>query len=273
MNKHIIGVPAGIRYISEWEEFRLFDFPYIIDKQITGCGFTEWAIRSPINLILVSPRVGLLDNKYEQYLERVRNGELDPNKDYKVYYAKNRWEGILEIDKNINVDYRRNIEKIEKLEKERFEKEKEAALEYKNLVKAFWKSCQEDPFLVQESVPCKILVTYDSFRKVKEALIEEGVFDQFHVVIDEFQSIFVDSRFKATSELEFVSHLQGVQKVCYVSATPMIDKYLDQLDEFKDLPFLNLDWGINDRTRITRPTIRPHSCTNMVPKVVEIINK
>ena len=63
MNKTILDVPAGIRYMSEWEGFELPDFPVIINKQITGCGFTEWCIRNRLNSIICSPRKILLENK------------------------------------------------------------------------------------------------------------------------------------------------------------------------------------------------------------------
>ena len=39
-----IIVPKGIRYVSEWENFTIPDFPHIMDKQIPGCGFTEWCL-------------------------------------------------------------------------------------------------------------------------------------------------------------------------------------------------------------------------------------
>lgn len=278
MNKHVLAVPKGIRFLSDWKGFRLFNFPYIIDKQITGCGFTEWSIRSGSNTIICSPRICLLKNKYQQYLDRVDSGEVS---NYKLYYAENKWEIPLDIDKTINPNPNQesNIKQkfspmmspSKKLEYEAslLKLEADRLADYQNGVKDFWNSCQSK----DGSVPCKILVTYDSFGRVKEALESIGAFDNFNVVVDEFQSVFVDSRFKAESELQLVNQLQGVDKVCYVSATPMMDKYLEQIDEFKDLPYLKLDWGIKDETRITHPVIRAHSCDSMVSKAVEIVKK
>ena len=51
------------------------------------------------------------------------------------------------------------------------------------------------------NLPAKILVTYDSFRLVKDLLGRD--LNKFHVVVDEFQSIFIDSRFKSDTEMEF----------------------------------------------------------------------
>ncbi len=103
--------------------------------------------------------------------------------------------------------------------------------------------------------PVKILVTYDSFRIVKDILINQGELWKYRVVVDEFQSIFTDSKFKSDTELQFVSNLQGINKVCYVSATPMIDKYLEMLEEFRDLPYYELDWETLDPGRINKPKL------------------
>ena len=42
MNKEFLTVPKGIRYISDWKEYDLsnFPFPHILNKVITGCGYT-----------------------------------------------------------------------------------------------------------------------------------------------------------------------------------------------------------------------------------------
>ena len=44
MQKDKIKVPSGIRYISDWNEFSFNKFPSkcIINKQLPGCGFTEY---------------------------------------------------------------------------------------------------------------------------------------------------------------------------------------------------------------------------------------
>ena len=54
MEKIIVNVPKGIRYISEWKEFNFRNFPNqcIINKQLPGCGFTEWCIRNSDNVII-----------------------------------------------------------------------------------------------------------------------------------------------------------------------------------------------------------------------------
>ena len=128
--------------------------------------------------------------------------------------------------------------------------------------------------------PFKILVTYDSFRHVKDALKhfywDEGDhlggyddrFDEFQVVVDEFQSILIDSRFKSDTEIELLSCLKNVKKVCFVSATPLLDKYLERLDEFKDLPYYELDWETEDSGRTKKPKLEIRFITSSLNQAV-----
>jgi len=236
MNVRELIVPKGIRYISEWKEFSLPEFPNIIDKQIPGCGFTEWCITNEMNMILVSPRKILLENKEEQHLGEVclvkgilkeLGVDIDLTTTGKKSYAKK--EMSQEEKEEFNNAVRRNYEFMKK-----------NVIDY-----CFYRNSQ--------GKPCKILVTYDSYRKVREWLEELGIFESFYTVVDEFQSIFIDSRFKSNTEMEFLYALQGVQRVCFVSATPMIEEYLDMLDEFKDLPYTKLDWKKEDSGRVATP--------------------
>lgn len=237
MNKTELAVPKGIRYISNWEGFGLEDYPYIIDKQIPGCGFTHWCLTNDKNIILCSPRKVLLENKKDQLKDDVFL--------VKSFYFE------LGVDKDTSskrlspVDPKKVKEKLA-IAREKAKKNFELI---KNDLVNFWLMCQA------QKKPCKILVTYDSYQKVKDVFQELGVMDDFHTVVDEFQSIFVDSRFKSDTELEFVNTLQGIQKVCYVSATPMIEEYLDELEEFRNLPYVILDWKSLDPTRVLRPTL------------------
>ena len=69
MNKQQIIVPKGINFLSDWNEFSLPDFPCILNKQITGCGFTQWCLTSNQNIILCPPRQIILENKKDWYIE------------------------------------------------------------------------------------------------------------------------------------------------------------------------------------------------------------
>ena len=241
MEKQKLEVPSGIRYISEWEDYRIHSFPHILNKQIPGCGYTEYCIRNGDDTILCSPRKILLQNKYEQHLDttflvvNTYESEVGTDKDLTKYPRVRRTFGYKKP----------NLEKIkrETKQKEDFFKE----LTFK--ISTYIKGCRFN------NRPVKILVTYDSFRIVKDIIRHQDSLENFQIVVDEFQSIFTDSKFKSDTEMQFVYNLQGIQRVCYVSATPMIDKYLDMLEDFKDLPYYELDWEAKDPGRVSKPKI------------------
>jgi hypothetical protein len=228
MTKNVLVVPAGIRYIGDWKEFELPQHPHIMDKQIPGCGFTEWCLTNDQDTILCSPRNMLILNKWEQHL-----GEV-----FRVHNDK--YDVDLGVDKDPGEPDKAKINKLANLTVEELEElKRKAEKEKEENEKAFGVQLRVDlgNYTLGRQFagkPVKILVTYDSFRILKDVLDEE--FFKFQVIVDEFQSIFVDSRFKPNVEMEFINVLQGVNKVCYLSATPMLDDYLAMIPVFKDLP-------------------------------------
>ena len=265
MNITEIKVPFGIRYISEWKEFTLQRFPHILDKQIPGCGFTEYCLTNDMDLILVCPRKMILENKKEQH-----SGQ--------VYYAESV-VGDLNVDKDISsipdhktkvISLAESIEADKKAEEKRISDQKLAQEEYTRLyqdIMNYWYECQG-----YGNRPCKILVTYDSYRKVRDILEKLKIFDQFYTVVDEFQSIFVDSRFKSSTELEFISALQGIRDVCYVSATPMLETYLEMIPEFASLPYYRIDWVSEDPGRVSKPALNVYSLRSVTTVTNKIID-
>lgn len=256
MIKTEIVVPKGIRYLSDWEDFSLPEYPSILDKQLPGCGFTEWCIRNNMNIILVSPRKILLENKHEQH----------PNETYLVV---NDYECDAGVDKDLTKDKEIVINTPFGDTKVNMSQKDLARLNSNNIkigVQEYVYKC------IITNIPSKILVTYDSFGHIKDALIQKNLFDKFFVIIDEFQSIFTDSTFKSSTELEFVRRLQDVRRVCYVSATPMIDKYLDMLEEFKYLPYFYFNWEKEDPFRIIKPDLKVRTYGSINTLAEKIIN-
>ena len=233
MNKEIIKVPGYVRYLSDWKEFSLPDHPCIINKTLTGCGFTEWCITSNLPIILCSPRRVLLTNKEDQHPEE-------------VYYARNEYENVIGVDIDLT-----NTKKSTPTETQ-IEKSKESVKVFEDKVlRAITK-------FSMNGQPPKLLVTYDSFRLLYEILEKHNFLNYFYIAVDEFQSIFTDSRFKASTEMEFVNYLKKLNKVCFVSATPMMEEYLDLLDDFKDLPYYELNWKTENSMRVDLPNIIPN---------------
>lgn len=257
MKREKIIVPKGIRYIGDWKEFNLdnYEGPYIINKTLTGCGFTEHCLMNDKDIVLISPRRFLLENKEEQHF-----GD--------VYYFRN--------DNEVSVDFELEVDKDDlKAIKEKAEETPESknkTLENLDRIKGSLRRAYLEFKRDNPDKPFKILVTYDSFKHVKDVLknipvgsdlsikdLEEGVsenaFENFFCVVDEFQSIFIDARFKSEAEITLLKELEGITRLCYVSATPMLDHYLEMLDEFKSLPYYELDWEIEDPGRVKKPMI------------------
>lgn len=261
----VVEVPKGYRYISEIPDFKINDFPHILNKQIPGCGFTEYCIdpaKNSEDIILCSPRKILLKNKYDQHVGDVflveNKYEVEPRTDKDLTKIEKERGGSIFAEEKVPTK-----EEIEQAEKEKV---------------GFFNGLREDlkkyiigcRFLKK---PVKILVTYDSFRIVKDIIKGIDELDNFRVIVDEFQSIFTDSRFKPDTEMVFVKNLQEVKKLCYVSATPMMKKYLSQLEEFKDLPYYELDWEALDPDRVRKPKLTLKSMRFMYTVVGPIIQK
>ena len=88
----------------------------------------------------------------------------------------------------------------------------------------------------------KILVSYDSFKHVAQVLAEKHILERFRIVVDEAQTLFTDASFKGDVEIEFLENLCQMDNVIFLSATPYIEDYLEQMDYFKNLPYVELVW-------------------------------
>jgi len=250
--KKMIPVPENIRYISDWQEFNLDNFgnrPYIIDKQIPGCGFTEYCLTNDDDIILTSPRKMLLDNKLQQHPDD-------------VHYVKN----TLEFDPNVDGE-----------EKEQSEEEQKAR-DKDTLTAKHWMESELNEYIDRkwqnEGKPCKIIVTYDSFKHVREFLENREALHKFKIVVDEFQSIFIDSRFKATTEYDFFNQLQTLyNNICFVSATPMIDDYLSMIPYFRGMDYYELNWEKYEPSRVMKPELKIRKTKSIIGEIKSIIDK
>ena len=225
MKKILIKVPDYIRYMSEWKEYKLPQGHCIVDKGVTGCGYTEYCLRNNQNIVLCSPRKLLLENKSDQH-----------KNDRNILYIKNDIKDF------------------------------QGSKSFEERVKDHIFYCNP-PFGKQLS--CKILVTYDSMFRVAKFLKEFGLLDKFYFVVDEFQVIFLDSYFKSEVELDFVESLQGCPNVLYLSATPMLDKYLSKIEEFRDLSYYELDWS--DTSVVEKIILKRKFTTNLTEECGKII--
>ena len=260
INKTKIDVPTGIRYLGYWNEFRLSNFQghNILHKQLPGCGFTEFALTCSDPVVLCSPRKMLMENKKDQHGDD-------------VYLVVNNYEVGTDIDDNIaKVAVASVITSKDKLISEkRKEWEKAKNDFYTRLYKEIGEYLER--MRVEGKVP-KIIVTYDSTYLVKKILTTMGVIQYFYFCIDEFQSILDDARFKSEAEIGLLDTLrEGINRVLYVSATPMLDKYLEKIPELNTLPYYELDWGTLDPSRIKKPNLKVRTMKSLSSKMAEII--
>lgn len=123
----------------------------------------------------------------------------------------------------------------------------------------------------------KILVTYDSMKHVLQGLKEieqyrnTSVIQNFNFVIDEFQTIFTDASFRGSVEAEFMENIQGINNLVFLSATPYIEKYLDMLEEFKDIPYFELAWPDSSirATQINKQQYHKGSPKQTIKRIIE----
>lgn len=277
MNKTKIIVPAGIRFLSEWKEFNFPSHPCIIDKKVPGCGFTEYCIVNPDDVILCSPRKVLLKNKTDQHPGEVLyiNPEEFGEEDLEVDKEKYKPTKVIPITglpnlKEVVVE-NEEAEELDRIKYPPLLTEMELDSNLKIAAKTIANYIQTRR---SQNKPIKILVTYDSFKYVRNILdkLNENL-RNYHVVVDEFQSIFTDSSFKSEIELSFTNALKTMNNVYFVSATPMMEDYLDQVETFKVLPYYELDWVTAQPERLIRPFIKTRRVKSIVTAGCNIIKQ
>lgn len=112
--------------------------------------------------------------------------------------------------------------------------------------------CGSTPFTNKKYA--KVLVTLDSCDKVIDVLKKNAAINKFLFVVDEFQCLMGDATFKGTTDMNFLIRLDNEAKnICYLSATPIQDMYLDFVPQFKGLPYIKLEW---DKSVLEEPNVR-----------------
>lgn len=86
----------------------------------------------------------------------------------------------------------------------------------------------------------KIMVTYDSMPRLAKLIDDKS---DWRVVIDEYQFLLIDSGFRSDKAIALLDVLNEFDYVTYLSATPIADKYIQQMEQFKDVSYTELIWG------------------------------
>lgn len=177
----------------------------IVDKKITGCGISSFALENQDPLVLVVPTVALIKNKSAQY----------PN--------TRRTEYIFGLYADISI---------------------------KELT----------TYLAETKVP-KIMVTYDSFHKLRKLINKD-----YHIVVDEFSDLLDAYSYRNKAVNKLLTNLLDFDKVSYVSATPIDKEFLP--NQLKELPYTELIWDNTEKV-----TVEPYQTTKPLYAVLNIINR
>ena len=86
----------------------------------------------------------------------------------------------------------------------------------------------------------KIMVTYDSMPRLAKLIDDKS---EWRVVVDEYQYLLIDSGFRSDKAIALLDVVNEFDYVTYLSATPIADKYIQKMEQFKDVPYTELIWG------------------------------
>lgn len=209
-------MPKGCRYMSEDPDLLTYlgHFnKFILNKTVTGCGGTSLFLNSSIDVVIISPRLQALKDKNKQHPDTFLFHSPYTNNGQTAADIKRLTSGL----------------------------------------SSYLSSCGDTPFTKKKKY-AKILVTLDSCEKVINVLNDNRAIDSFLFVVDEFQCLMGDATFKGTTDMNFLISLDSEAKnICYLSATPIQDMYLDFVPQFKGLPYIKLEW---DKSVLEEPNVR-----------------
>lgn len=218
-----ISMPKGCRYMSDYENLLNGELPldgkFILNKTITGCGGTSLFLNSNFPVVIISPRLQVLKEKHRQYPDSFH---------FHVPLCGNRGQAIIQMMRDLDS----------------------------------YLDCHHGstPFTPLPMRPAKILVTLDSSDKVLSVLRGNNMLDPCLFVVDEFQCLMGDATFKGSTDMNFLIRLDNeVKRICYLSATPVPDIYLDYIPQFANIPYYKLEW---DPDVIVEPTLKERQMRN-----------
>lgn len=204
MRKIKITVPHNVNYISEWENFE-YQIPQgqvIINKKYPGCGLTTWALYNPKVPVVLCVP--------------------------RIYLAENKTQQ-LDLDNESYFFFKPSIKSDTQKRKEENECSFQRLRNYLCLQNIFG----------DYKAP-KVIVTYDSLPTIYPHLKNSRI--DFLYVVDEHQASFQDYTLKPDVIERVSSLLYSLKRVWYISATPILEKYLDRMEFLNTLPYVELEW-------------------------------
>lgn len=119
-------------------------------------------------------------------------------------------------------------------------------------------------YLEEVKIP-KVLTTYDSLWKVIECIED---MKEWRVVVDEFQCILNDASFKADTELRLLEQIKSLPYVTFLSATPILDKYIEQIPSFNNIPYYKLEW--EDKYKVNLHRVQSNNPIGIAQNIVRM---
>lgn len=110
----------------------------------------------------------------------------------------------------------------------------------------------------------KILATYDSMPRLEKLIKNKS---DWRIVVDEYQYLLIDSGFKSETEMALLDILKSFPYVTYLSATPIADKYMLEMDCFRDLPYTVLEWS-----KVEQRFVKRVQSKNPINNAIEIVS-
>lgn len=112
--------------------------------------------------------------------------------------------------------------------------------------------------------PVKIMVTYNSFYKIKEVLAEN--INNYKIIVDEYQELLDSCVYREKAILDLLKQLRDLSNVTYLSATPILINY--RPEELIGLTEYEIIWKNDDRVTPHRhKTNKPYAIVvNMIQR-------
>lgn len=236
-NKGTIEVTPGVDYVNDWRDntgkYVLDDIirvgKVIINKVVTGCGFTTYSLCNKMNTILVSPRLKLILNKMEQF-----------NKDEPLCYYFNREKGYDGKQKTID--------------------------ELENEFTLYQHECEQNKrplkILVTYDSFCALASMLEGF-KIDISKKFNITVDESHCLIKDIKL----KEYSNKSVLStFIDRLFSYKNVLFISATPIID-YMQEIEEFKNNYVCYCELGWNNIEPVIQRTYTCNSALNAFDQI------
>lgn len=116
----------------------------------------------------------------------------------------------------------------------------------------------------EQNIVPKILTTYDSFYKLNGYIGKD-----WHILVDECQYILLDSLYKGGTEYKLLEELKHYNYVTYLSATPLLEKYIDKIESLKNLTYYKMVWDDENKRKINVNHIKTNRPAVALGKIIK----